>query len=180
MMKIRYYCRYHGLTDKEACPVCHANKSSMWEVKDDVFVIADGPCLVKYIGKQGKVVVPNNICILTKEAFKDNNYVKEVILPNRIYVIKEETFANCASLNKITLPSELERIECRAFYNCASLESITIPKNILDISVEAFYGSSIKTITFLGTKDKWKFTRFYGLSSGVIVHCADGDIIIND
>lgn len=152
----------------------------MWEVKDDVFVIADGPCLVKYIGKQEKVVVPNNMNIMTKEAFKDNIYVKEVILPNNIHVIHEDTFSNCVSLNKIVLPSELETIKRRAFYNCVSLESITIPKNILEISDEAFYGSSIKTIVFLNTKEKWKTTRFYGLKEKIIVHCVDGDIIVND
>ena len=180
---MRWYCRYHGVTDKEECPVCHAFKRSMWEVKDDVFVIADGPCLVKYIGKQERVVVPNNINIMSEEAFKDNIYVKEAILPNGIYYLKEKTFANCTSLNKVILPEKLEKIMCRAFYHCASLESLIIPKDVFEIHDEAFDGSSIKEITFLNTKEKWeKITSLYlyGLrvKGTVVVHCIDGDITL--
>ncbi len=176
---MRWYCRFHGLTDKEDCPVCHTDKRSMWEVKDNVFVIADGPCLVKYIGKQERVVMPNNINIMSEEAFKDNIYVKEVILPDGIYNLKKETFANCTSLNKVILPKKLEKIEKRTFYNCVSLKSLIIPKDVFQIHDEAFYGSSIKEITFLNTKEKWKITHLYGVKGTVVVHCIDGDITIN-
>lgn len=175
---MRWYCRYHGLIDKEVCPVCHNSTPFVWKVIDEAFVVSDGPILIKYVGKQDRVIVPSNVIGMSPEAFKDNSYVREVVLPNRIYSIKDYAFSNCSFLSKIDLPSELETIGRRAFSNCPSLKSITIPKNVVDIHSEAFDGTPIKTITFQNVKAKWKITRSISLK-GVVVHCLDGDLVID-
>ena len=77
------------------------------------FVIS-GNTLVKYIGHEKTVVVPDGIRSIEREAFKS----KEI--------------------ENISLPESLTAIENLAFYHCSHLLELIIPDNVTRIGIKAF------------------------------------------
>jgi hypothetical protein len=69
-----------------------------------------------------------------------------------------------------------------AFYGCKSLTSITLPSSVKSLGYEVFSNCiSLETITYNGTRDKWKKVKKDTLSdkwiSGILakfVQCTDG------
>ena len=85
-------------------------KASGTEVKDSEKETSDisnkdfdieGTVLIKYNGTDEKVIVPDVVEVIGKEAFKGNPYVKELILPNSVKCAESEAFAYMENLEVI-------------------------------------------------------------------------------
>ena len=85
-------------------------KASDDEVKDSEKETSDisnkdfdieGTVLIKYNGTDEKVIVPDVVEVIGKEAFKGNPYVKELILPNSVKCAESEAFAYMENLEVI-------------------------------------------------------------------------------
>lgn len=85
-------------------------KASDTEVKDSEKETSDisnkdfdieGTVLIKYNGTDEKVIVPDVVEVIGKEAFKGNPYVKELILPNSVKCAESEAFAYMENLEVI-------------------------------------------------------------------------------
>lgn len=85
-------------------------KASDTEVKDSEKETSDisnkdfdieGTVLIKYNGTNEKVIVPDVVEVIGKEAFKGNPYVKELILPNSVKCAESEAFAYMENLEVI-------------------------------------------------------------------------------
>ena len=61
----------------------------------------EGTVLVKYNGTEEKVIVPDGVEIIGKEAFKGNPYVKELILSDTVQCAESEAFAYMENLEVI-------------------------------------------------------------------------------
>ena len=61
----------------------------------------EGTVLIKYNGTDEKVIVPDVVEVIGKEAFKGNPYVKELILPNSVKCAESEAFAYMENLEVI-------------------------------------------------------------------------------
>ena len=75
-----------------------------------------------------------------RNAFHNNQDIKNVIINEGITEIGEDAFGGCSSLTSIELPSGITSIDDYLFYGCSSLESINIPDSIADIGYDVFYG----------------------------------------
>ena len=69
-----------------------------------------------------------------------------------------------------------------AFFRCSGLTSVTIPDDVTSIGYNAFYNCiSLTSMTFTG-KDKSTVQGIanykWGLPSGCVLHCTDGDITV--
>ena len=64
--------------------------------------------------------------------------IERVIIPEGVVRIGREAFFGCNKLKKIVLPSTLESIGYKAFWSCWSLAEITIPDSVRDIDKTAF------------------------------------------
>jgi len=73
------------------------------EYKD--FIIENNK-LIKYVGKEKYVLVPNFVEIIGEAAFKDNAYVEQLILPDSIKYAESQAFAYMQNLKLIEKSSQ--------------------------------------------------------------------------
>lgn len=108
----------------------------------------DGSKLVKYLGSDSSVSIPDNVKVIGREAFKDNLSITSVKGGKNVKEIEYGAFLNCTYLQNITLPDSLETIGNAAFSNNVSLKSITLPQNLSSIGSGVFAGcKSLKDIS---------------------------------
>ena len=101
--------------------------------------IIDGTTLVKYIGHDTIIEIPNHVTEIGREAFHGLWCVEEVYFPFSVDVIGCHAFENCKNLRKVKLPNLLTSIEACSFYGCVRLESITFPNGLISIGAYSFY-----------------------------------------
>lgn len=75
-----------------------AIKGNMRELKTFDFEIRHDK-LIKYNGEARKVLIPTNIKVIGKQAFKGNTNIEKVIFPKNLKSIEDEAFKDCTSLN---------------------------------------------------------------------------------
>ena len=74
---------------------------------------------------------------LADEAFKETNLTK-VILPDSIINIGKEAFSGCTNLEEIVLPVDLSFISDYAFNGCTNLGQVELPEKLMVIGNYAF------------------------------------------
>ena len=111
------------------------------------FVIENG-VLTYYEGHESKIVIPNGVKIIGKNAFYGCDYLQSVTISNGVEEIGENAFIYCRDLQSVTIPGGVERIGAYAFYICDSLRSITIPNGVEEIEKGAFaYCHDLQSVT---------------------------------
>lgn len=105
-------------------------------VPETVFDIQ--PCAFSHNETIVNVVIPSTTKAVSGGAFYGCTNLKEIRLPEGITTIFVNTFEECSSLQAVVLPSTLTKILSRAFYHCPSLTSIVIPESVTQISDDAF------------------------------------------
>lgn len=118
--------------------------------------------IIKYIGTDKSVVIPNSITSIGAKAFIRCCSLEVITIPNSVTEIKKLAFSECVSLKKITIPNSVTEIgwytfdECTrleeviistvtsilqgAFFNCKELSKITIPNTVTEIGSASFGG----------------------------------------
>ena len=89
----------------------------------DCYDIRDG-VLVKYIGKDAYVFIPDSVTDIEGKAFYHNNNIRTVVIPDSIKSIAAEAFSGCTSLEAIDISSAVTDIGEYAFAGCTSLKKI--------------------------------------------------------
>lgn len=124
------------------------------------FIVKDG-VLVKYRGKEARVVIPDTVTAIGDHAFSGNTELVEVVAPDDVTEIKDfaffdckklekvhsvgftqigiMAFGNCKNLRKISLPN-IEVIYDQAFTNCRNLEEVIFPERQFCIANGVFKG----------------------------------------
>ena len=136
----------------------------------------DGTVLLKYVGKDDNVCIPQEITKIEKNAFASST-LKNVVFPEGLEKIGENAFANCKKLTKVTIPKSVDIIDQDAFSKCKNLKKITFKGTPSDISPYAFDGTavvsepgSIKTQYTWAVLDRLKSTRKKSVFNGTF-HC---------
>lgn len=136
----------------------------------------DGTVLLKYVGKDDNVCIPQGITKIEKNAFASST-LKNVVFPEWLEKIGENAFANCKKLTKVTIPKSVDIIDQDAFSKCKNLKKITFKGTPSDISPYAFDGTavvsepgSIKTQYTWAVLDRLKSTRKKSVFNGTF-HC---------
>ena len=97
-----------------------------------------GSTLLKYLGSESRVVVPEGITRIAERAFAGNEAIDRVILPESLEEIGEETFCDCLLLQTIPFPEKLHRIGAGAFENCVKLLRVQLPPLLHKIEARTF------------------------------------------
>ena len=97
-----------------------------------------GTVLLKYLGAESRVVVPEGITVIAEEAFAGNETIDRVLLPESLLEIGSGAFRDCLLLQNIFFPQNLERIGREAFENCVKLLRITLPRKITRLEPSVF------------------------------------------
>ena len=103
----------------------------------DFQISKDGKTLIKagaYL--QGRVVIPEGIETIDKEAFGKNDRITEVIIPEGVRAINLRAFGNCSKLMNVHLPKSLEVLGSCCFRGCYELKELFLPENVKNIGFE--------------------------------------------
>lgn len=137
--------------------------------KESLFTIQDG-VLLKYIGKEPDVVIPDEVTEIATNAIWRRNYAKTIVIPPSVKKLQPYALAECKSLEKLAIQADIQVIpeglcnSCanlkevdllsgiteigeKAFNNCMSLKEINLPKGITTIGASAFYNCPFFHIT---------------------------------
>ena len=90
---------------------------------DGIFLINQGQ-LKCCLSNESKIIIPNGITKICKEAFSNNNLIESIVIPETVCFIGKSAFAGCHNLKHINIPSSVKQIESGAFCGCESLENI--------------------------------------------------------
>lgn len=88
------------------------------------FVVSENGVLIKYVGKDEKVVIPPNVIEIGMNCFQNNTDIKEVIIPNTVEEIGFSAFEDCTNLKFVSLPTFYTKIRMEAFLGCTALISV--------------------------------------------------------
>ena len=99
--------------------------------------------LTKYFGKGMETVeVPEEVKVIGSDAFSNRKLcggIKKIIVPDSVTKIERNAFSGCSDMIEIRLPDHLDEIADSTFYNCSSLKTINIPQSVKTIGKNAFW-----------------------------------------
>lgn len=114
------------------------------------YKVSDGECIIqetkKIIGKIDnedcdkitRVVIPNSVVIIDKDAFAYCSKLTDVVIPNSVVEIGDFAFGGCEELSNIIMSNSVVDINNYAFYNCQCLNESVIPESVVRIGRSAF------------------------------------------
>lgn len=143
-------------------------------VKAENFELADGGTrLVRYIGKDEKVVLPPSVRVVGGRAFSNNQTIKYVSMMN-VEHIELAAFQSCSNLEFVTLGQKLRQIDAHAFYDCAKLDLVKLPKSVSTIIDGALANVGYVTIEkgskYVSSADS---SYVYDESCGRLIHVSN-------
>ena len=89
--------------------------------------------------------------------------------------------ADRTTMTELVIPKGITKIGIYAFYNCSKLRSLKIPAEVKSIAPFAFNNCpSTCTIIVSNTTEKVSSMNYtlWGIKSGAVIHCTDGDLTI--
>lgn len=133
------------------------------------FIIADGK-LLRYIGNDIDVTVPENVTAIGDSAFFwfkelrsirlpeglihvgtsafSGTALEELDLPEGLTSIAPRAFCGCGKLRRVSLPQSLKTVGESAFRDCGALQDISLPEKLVFVGNSAFAGCvSLRTLT---------------------------------
>lgn len=125
-----------------------------------------GTMLLKYLGSESRVVVPEGITRIAEKAFAGKEAIDRVILPESVRSIGAEAFRDCLLLQTIQFPEGLNEIGARAFENCVKLIRIHLPAGVTELPLRAFqHCRALREVQFPEGFQKIGESAFYGCTA---------------
>ncbi|MBQ8183087.1 MAG: leucine-rich repeat domain-containing protein [Clostridia bacterium] len=118
----------------------------------DDFIITDDGALVQYMGDDTEVIVPEGVTRIGT-AFSGRKDITKIVLPDGLLYISKNAFKDCSGLTEIIIPDTVLEIEYRAFDGCSNIKELVIPDSVVKIHNEAFAGLcklEKMTVPFIG------------------------------
>ena len=78
--------------------------------------------LMKYIGKEKVVAIPDGTEEIESSAFWDNQFIEEVVIPDTVVNLGGDTFYNCRNLQTISIPRNVRFMGNNPFAGCPCLK----------------------------------------------------------
>ena len=125
---------------KEKATLCINDKKGKTpeETYEELGFIVENGVLVKYIGRDKNVTVPNGINKIGDSAFYHCNVIESVVIPSNVKSLGNEVFKDCANLKSVQISDGIKEIPYGTFYNCSKLEKVNIPATVTKIGKFAF------------------------------------------
>ncbi len=134
-----------------------------------VIGIGDGVFEGKSSENISKIILPDTVVSVGKNAFKDCSKIQISVLGVLTYV-GEGAFLGCDGLAEVELGEGITEIEALSFGGCASLESITLPSTLTKIGENAFEDCTSLVYVIMHGGTKLANSAFVGCSSLVTVY----------
>lgn len=122
------------------------------ETHSDDFIIS-GTKLLKYIGNETKVDIPEGITELASCLFWDNQKIEEVHLPESLISLGGDTFYNCYNLKSINIPKNVRFVGNNPFAGCPFL-TIRNSSNFLKYENGALFNADKTRLIYYAINQK--------------------------
>ena len=109
----------YGVFEKKTVSELRQKEKMQYDGAD--FLIEENR-VMKYVGKQSRVIVPEGIEALESCAFWDNQTIEEVVLPSTLKNMGGDTFYYCKRLHKVNIPRNVEIMGNNPFAGCPDVE----------------------------------------------------------
>jgi len=132
--------------------------------------------VARYLGKGGKVVIPDGITAVKEGAFYRCGAISQVLFPESVKRIGQKAFFGCTSLSSISLPEDLEFIGANAFSGCPLEGDLVFPPTLREIGGGAFEKcNELKTVKICAATAKIGDGAFSGCKklTGITVERAN-------
>ena len=111
--------------------------------------------LVRYIGTDTHVVIPDGVMRIGEGAFEYCRYINGVTIPNSVEYIGARAFQCCINLTSISIPRSVTGIGEFAFWECSRLARITIPSSINRVGRNAFGRVNNLKEVYFSSLEEW-------------------------
>lgn len=112
------------------------------------FVI-DKNVLIKYVGNDEHVVIPEAVLAIDAFAFEHNSSLKTVTFPTKLYSIGKRAFADCSALKEVIIPESVIFLRDRVFAQCSKLKKFQCLGAVSHVAEYLFWGcTSLERIEF--------------------------------
>ena len=119
------------------------------KLKEEFAVVGNG-VLVKYSGKSDIPIVPDNVRVISTDAFQlVCDTIKGIVFPQGLEVIGYNAFRGFRSLEAVSFPDSVREISQGAFFGCLSLKEVRFGKGIEIIGDKAFWFCSRECRVYL-------------------------------
>lgn len=108
----------------------------LYEIYDKSYVLKNNK-LIRYIGKEVDITIPQAITIIGYKAFDSTN-IESISFDNHVEKIEDKAFYKCKNLLAVTDTDNLEIIGSKAFLGCVSLAHIKLPDSLWDLEGGVF------------------------------------------
>jgi hypothetical protein len=129
------------------CPLIEiavAPRNRNFKIQGHALVTSNGTEIVRYFGRELKILVPKQVEIVGKSSFAECNPIERLLFENgsKLLRIGQSALSSCGSLLSISIPGSVESIEEAAFKSCNGLECCVVEENakLVRIEEEAFSG----------------------------------------
>jgi hypothetical protein len=93
------------------------------EVKAMNDFVIENEVLIKYVGENEDVVVPQGITTIGALSFVGRP-IKSVSIPEGVVAIGDKAFYECAHLTNVVIPKSVEIMSANVFFYCSALTDI--------------------------------------------------------
>ena len=133
---------------KEYCKKLKNNKITVSsEMKKFGKFLIENKKLIEYTGNSEVVKIPKGVKVIDDIVFRDENKIRKIVMPNTVRTIGKEAFYSCERLTEIKFSKKLTKIGDYAFSNCARMKKYNLPKTVKSIGKCAFrWNYSLKTV----------------------------------
>ena len=124
-----------------------------------------GSILLKYLGNESRVVVPDGVTRIANEAFAGKEEIDRILLPESLTEIGERAFRGCLLLQTIKIPPSVREIGAGAFENCVKLLRIFLPE-LEQVEESTFrHCKKLREVHFGQNLKRIRQQAFYGCNS---------------
>ncbi len=150
------------------------NYSQYYDHADESGFVFIGDVLIKYLGDETHVEIPQGTTLVNSFAFSDNQFVETVSIPQTVHklglgafyycenlkqvnfeqglkIIMDSAFEGCSSLTQVQLPDGLETLGAFVFVDCPNLSDIYVPSTVKYIYSDTFEGTPWFKNSYEGT-----------------------------
>ena len=128
------------------------------------------------------LTIPSSVTSISDQAFGGCSGLTSLTISESVTSIGEYAFGGCSGLTSLTISEGVTSIGSGAFSGCSGLTSVTIPSSVTSIGDWALGDcSNLINVTFSGKDNKTvknMANYSWGLATGCVLHCTDGDITI--
>lgn len=159
-------CKVKTPTANDAIKTANSEKASeikkykdYEENEDYIYSVNEaGVTLVKYIGENPEVTIPQNIeernvVEIGNSCFAGSG-ITSLVISRNVTTVQSFAFYNCEKLETITIKDGVKCIGGSAFAHCSSLKAVDFPGSVNEIKECAFSNcTSLSSVSFIGERN---------------------------